>query len=109
VWKLTGVSLPRSEEKASRTLAAALGLPILRVGLENDEDRVVYDLDVETAEPQFSMIGNRLPGGKIKFKTMPRAPKNLPWLVHVQLVRSIATGKSASGPRSQSAPLHHGR
>src|ERR1035437_6556151 len=67
---------------------------ILRVGLENDKDRVAYDLDVETAEPQFSMIGNRLPGGKVKFKTMPRAPKNLPWLVHVQLVRSIATGKS---------------
>ncbi len=47
------------------------------------------------------MIGNRLSRGKIKFKPMPRAPKNLSWLVHVQLVRSIAVGV----PRHKHLPL----
>src|ERR1700749_2669209 len=64
------------------------------VRLHHDKNVVVFDLYVETPQPQFSMIGDRLAADKVELKPVPWTTKNLPGPVHQQNIRLIAMGVS---------------
>src|ERR1700721_2037453 len=64
------------------------------VRLHHDKNVVVFDLYVETPQPQFSVIGDRLAADKVELKPVPWTTKNLPGPVHEQNIRLIAMSVS---------------
>jgi hypothetical protein len=62
------------------------------VRLHNDEYITVFDLYVETPQPQLALIGDGLAAAKIELEAVPRTTEDLPRPVHEQYIRLIAMG-----------------